>query len=111
MKCNCGSVKWKTLETRQDTENYDQVCVLRRKQCLACGHRIWTIEQLLREINRVQAEPKPRKPKVVKDPKPQEAKSRMKRRVEAMMKVESRRDSKGHWDDYFGPDNDYLNKY
>lgn len=107
MKCKCGAVHWKTLETRTDTENYDQVCVLRRRQCLDCGTRIWTIEQLLREINRVKAAPKARKPKVAKDPKPAKAKERLKKRVSAMFELESRRDSY----DVFGPDNDYLNKY
>ncbi len=110
MKCKCGSFEWKTLETRKDAENYDQACVVRRRQCIECGTRIWTIEQILREI--VRPEPKARKPKVIaREPKPQKAKDRMKKRVSAMMELESRRDGKSSWDDFFSADNDYLNKY
>jgi transcriptional regulator NrdR family protein len=109
MKCpKCEHLNWKTLDTRRDVENYDQACVLRRKQCLGCGHRIWTIEQILREIVKPEPKPRaPRAPKVTKDSKPSRAKQTLKRRVSAMLELESRRDSY----DVFGPENDYLNKY
>jgi transcriptional regulator NrdR family protein len=105
VKCpKCKGAKWKTLETRAEDRS-----ISRRRQCLGCEQRVWTTEKIQFEIN---AKPKVQAPKVVKEkvkkPKKVAARSFIKRNVDAMLKMESRRDSAM---DYYSEDNDYLNKW
>lgn len=106
MKCpKCQGAKWKTLETRAEDR-----CISRRRQCLGCEQRVWTTEKIQFEIT---AKPKVKTPKEPKPPKPKKpkkvaARSFIKRNVDAMLKMESRRDSAM---DYYSEDNDYLNKW
>lgn len=104
MKCpRCQATKWKTLETRAEEKT-----IARRKECLACEQRIWTTEKfdcvVKAKIKRAPPTPK-EKPKKVKKVA---ARSFIKRNVDAMLKLESRRDSAM---DYYSEDNDYLNKW
>ena len=105
MKCpKCKGVKWKTLETRSEDNT-----VARRRECLGCQQRVWTTERITHEIH---AKPKVKAPRVakekVKQPKKIAARSFIKRNVDAMLKMESRRDGAA---DYYSADNDYLNKW
>lgn len=104
MKCpRCAGVKWKTLETRSEEK-----AIARRKECLACEQRIWTAEKfecvVKAKIKRAPPVKKEKPKKVKKVP----ARSFIKRNVDAMLKMESRRDSAM---DYYSEDNDYLNKW
>jgi hypothetical protein len=77
---------------------------------LGCEQRVWTVEKIQFEIvskPKVKA-PKELKPSKPKPPKKVAAKSFIKRNVDAMLKLESRRDGAK---DYYSEDNDYLNKW
>ena len=105
MKCpKCNGEKWKTLETRSEDK-----AVARRRHCLGCEQRVWTIEKIQFEIV---AKPKVQALKVAKEkikkPKKVAARSFIKRNVDAMLKMESRRDTAK---DYYSEENDYLNKW
>lgn len=104
MKCpKCQASEWKTLETRRDDERN---AYRRRKQCIACGERITTLEQPY-----VSADPPPpsaRTPGVKKKEKEKKprAKAVLKNRVKAMFELEKKRDRAYY--DVWSPDNDFI---
>ena len=105
MKCpKCSKTKWKTLETRSENNT-----VARRRECLGCQQRVWTTEKITNEIVATKRVVTPRVVKEkVKKPKKIAARSFIKRNVDAMLKMESRRKDPN---DYYSEDNDYLNKW
>lgn len=94
VKCNHDTRVLQTRETR------------RRRECLACGHRFTTVEQLIHGALSGGAERKEPKPKVVKAVRVHKAKEALVARKKARDEIERRRwEKESDWD---AEDNNFL---
>lgn len=78
--------------------------VRRRRECLRCGHRFTTIEQLL--IGSLSDEVKEAKPRVIRAPDVTAAKKKLIQVKKARDKIEERRWAKES--DWYSEDNNFL---
>lgn len=87
------------VKCKHDTHVLQTRGVRRRRECLSCGHRFTTIEQLLIGSLNADAEPKERKPKVEKAPRISKAKEALVARKKARDAIERRRwEKESEWD-------------
>lgn len=97
----CNHTQLKTYDSRKvEGEN----AVTRKRQCLACQYKFKTIETIAKYVAVARAAPKP-KP-ASKPPRIAAAKAKIKSNVDAMRRIQERRERQDY--EPWSPDNDYL---